>query len=300
MLRGRTESAAKISRHDGAVDRRHFQRRLEEACRQDSVQNPPRSPVNLDGIANGLRPWFTKFAGSVNDARWLRPVEEVYTWCAANERYLRQERSLARVGLVYSQQTAWFAGGDRGGRDLEDAANGWYHALIEARVPFEMVHDRLLDAAHLSQFKTLILPSIAALSDAQCAQLRAFVERGGGLVATHETSLYDEWGVRRESNPSGVRPSRDAERFFDSSTTRCPGIRCSRGSKNPWCHALEVAAWRCSTCRRIPGLQKTPRTDIPQVFLADGRRGGGVFPIRHRPYVLGVSTRSSSCCATPS
>src|SRR5207248_7736569 len=37
----------------------------------------------------------------------------------------------------------------------------------------------------------------AALSDEQCRQLRAFVERGGGLVATFETSLCDESGARR-------------------------------------------------------------------------------------------------------
>ena len=42
-----------------------------------------------------------------------------------------------------------------------------------------------------------LLPNIAALSDAQCAQIRAFVERGGSLVATYETSLYNEWGDRR-------------------------------------------------------------------------------------------------------
>ena len=61
-----------------------------------------------------------------------------------------------------------------------------------------MVHDRLLDAAHLEPFKTLILPNIAALSSAQCAQLKDFVDRGGSLIATFETSLYDEWGKRRE------------------------------------------------------------------------------------------------------
>ena len=60
-----------------------------------------------------------------------------------------------------------------------------------------MVHDRLLNAEHTDQFKLLILPNIAALSDQQCGQLRAYVQRGGSIVATHETSLYDEWGVRR-------------------------------------------------------------------------------------------------------
>jgi hypothetical protein len=60
-----------------------------------------------------------------------------------------------------------------------------------------MVHDRLLDEAHLARLKTLILPNIAALSDAQCRQLRAFVGRGGGLVATYETSLHDDRGARR-------------------------------------------------------------------------------------------------------
>jgi hypothetical protein len=62
-----------------------------------------------------------------------------------------------------------------------------------------MVHDRLLDAAHLAQFKTLILPNIAALSDPQCQQIREFVERGGSIVATYETSLYDEFGRKRKN-----------------------------------------------------------------------------------------------------
>jgi hypothetical protein len=73
-----------------------------------------------------------------------------------------------------------------------------YHALIEARVPFEMVNDQLLDADRLRPFKLLILPNVAALSEAQCEQLRQFVRRGGSLIATFETSLYDEEGQRRK------------------------------------------------------------------------------------------------------
>ena len=64
-------------------------------------------------------------------------------------------------------------------------------------MPFEMVHDGCSMRTTWTSSRLLILPNIAALSTAQCAQLREYVRRGGSIVATHETSLYDEWGVRR-------------------------------------------------------------------------------------------------------
>jgi hypothetical protein len=166
---------------------------------KDSVQSGPEIRLwVLDGIANDLRPWFTKFGGTLYDRRWLPVVENIYTWHYKNERYLRNEEPLARVGMVYSQQTSHFYGGEKARAKVEDHTLGYYHALIESRIPFEMVHDGLLDQAHVDKFKVLIFPNIAALSDAQCDQIRAFVERGGSIVATYETSLYDEWGVRRQ------------------------------------------------------------------------------------------------------
>jgi len=173
---------------------------LEEPYRwKDSVQTGEEIRVWMaDGVANGLRPWFTKFSGTLYDERWLKPVEEFYRWHHGAERYLRNTEPLARVAMVYSQQTAWFYGGQQAGRKVEDHTEGFYHALIEARVPFEMVHDRRLQPEGLARFKTLILPNIAALSAAQCEQLRDFVKRGGSLVATLETSLYDEWGAPRK------------------------------------------------------------------------------------------------------
>jgi hypothetical protein len=172
---------------------------VEESYRwKDSVQSEPEIRLwALDGIANGLRPWFTKFAGVLRDKRWLPVVEQVYTWAWRNERYLRNTAPLARVGMVYSQQTAHYYGGERARAKVEDHTLGFYQALIEARIPFEMVHDELLDADRLAAFKVLVLPNIAATSDRQCGQIRDFVRRGGGVVATYETSLYEERGVRR-------------------------------------------------------------------------------------------------------
>jgi hypothetical protein len=172
---------------------------LEEKYRwKDSVQNGDEIRLWVaDGIAQDLRPWFTKFDAKLIDKRWVPVVEEIYQWHFANQAYFRNQRSLARVGLVYSQQTATFYGGEDAHAKVEDAGLGFYEALVEARIPFQMVHDRMLDAEHISQYRTLILPNIAALSTAQCQQIHEFVERGGSVVATFETSLYDEWGVRR-------------------------------------------------------------------------------------------------------
>jgi hypothetical protein len=172
---------------------------VEEPYRwKDSVQSGDEIRLwVVDGIAHNLRPWFTKFNGKVIDKRWMKVVEDLYGWHYRNERYLRNERSLARVAIVYSQQTATFYGGEQARARVEDHALGFYQALVEARAPFDMVHDLLLDAERLSQYRTLILPNIAALSSEQCRRLVSFVEGGGNLIATHETSLYDEWGARR-------------------------------------------------------------------------------------------------------
>jgi hypothetical protein len=165
---------------------------------KDSVQNGDEIRLWVaDGVAQGLRPWFIKFNAKPEDRRWLPVVKEMFAWHYANEKYLRNLRPLAQVGLVYSQQSALFYGGEQAREKIEEPGLGFYQALVEARIPFEMVHDRCLDDEHLAPFRTLILPNIAALSDAQCASLRAFVERGGGLVATYQTSLFDECGVQR-------------------------------------------------------------------------------------------------------
>ena len=168
------KNAQGVSRHHGPqADRRHLQRRrggalpLEgfgaERTRKSACGCWTASPT---ACGRGSR----NSPGTLHDRRWLPVVEELYDWHYRNERYLRNEEPLARVAMVYSQQTAQFYGGAQARQKVEDHTLGYYQALIEARIPFEMVHDRLLDAEHIGRFKALILPNIAALSDAQCAR----------------------------------------------------------------------------------------------------------------------------------
>ncbi len=172
---------------------------LEEPYRwKDSVQSEPEIRLWVaEGTANGMRPWVTKFSGVLYDKRWLPMVERIYQWHFDHERYLRNEAPLARVALLYSEQTATFHPGAAQGDRFEDHMLGMYHALTEARVPFEMVHEAFLTPDRLDRFKLLVLADAAALSDAQCRAIREYVNRGGSVLATFATSLYDELGERR-------------------------------------------------------------------------------------------------------
>ncbi|HMF73752.1 MAG TPA: alpha-amylase family protein [Flavitalea sp.] len=172
---------------------------VEEEYRwKDSVQTEAELRIWVaEGVANGLLPCFVKFGAVLYDKRWLDVVSNMYQAYYRAEKYLRNTECLARVGLVYSEQTDRKYGGKPWQEKNRDHEPGMYHALVEGRVPFEMVNDQLLDADHLKPYKLLILPNIAALSDQQCDQLRKFVKQGGSLVATFETSLYDEEGKQR-------------------------------------------------------------------------------------------------------
>ena len=171
---------------------------VEEQYRwKDSVQTDAEIRVWVaEGVANGMRPWFTKFSGVLYDRRWLSTVDKIYQHLYSNEKYLRNIYPLARVGMVFSEQNLNY-GNKTWQQRNSDHASGMYHALVENRIPFEMVNTRLLDPEHLKPFRLLVLPNIATLSDSQCDQLRQFVQRGGSLVATFETSLYDEMGNQR-------------------------------------------------------------------------------------------------------
>ena len=68
-------------------------------------------------------------------------------------------------------------------------------ALIQAKVPFDIVFDDNLK--DLSKYRVLALPDQECLSVEQISLIRDFVKRGGGLVATGQSSLYTPWRLRR-------------------------------------------------------------------------------------------------------
>jgi Hypothetical glycosyl hydrolase 6/Beta-galactosidase trimerisation domain len=275
----------------------------------NSVKNPQETRLWVqDGVANGLRPWFNMISGSVHDKRGLKVIEELYVWHHKWERYFRNTEPIARTGLVYSQQTAQFhAGPERAERLVEEPIDGMYQALIEARIPFEMVHDKMLDAAGIGKYKLLLLPNIAALSDLQCEQLRDYVKRGGSLVATYETSLYDEQGNQRDNfGLSDLFGASYVTHVNTKTVVQNTYLRVERdmpgAASSPLLRGMEDAeflmggTWQLTTrphagnahppLTRIPAIANLPmektfwtleKTDEPEVYLQEFGKGRVVY-----------------------
>ncbi len=151
----------------------------------------------VNGIAGGIQPWWHMISAYHEDRRMYHSPEPVFKWHKANEEYLINRRPIATVGVVWSQQNMDFYGHDDAEELVELPWRGMTQAMIRARIPYLPVHadDIARDA---NQFSVIVLPNLAVMTDEHINSIKRFVDRGGSLIATGDSSLF---------NPSGdVRP----------------------------------------------------------------------------------------------
>ena len=150
----------------------------------------------LTGLAGGAASAVALNGDPTLDRRAAEIAPPVMTWQHTNAAALAGRWPLGRVGLVWSASSA-----ERYGRAqsavLSDAPyRGMVAALVRNHLPYQTIDAQDL-TGDLSAFSLLILPNVAAMSDAEAASVRAFVRAGGALIATNETSLYDQSGEPR-------------------------------------------------------------------------------------------------------
>ena len=150
----------------------------------------------LEGFAGTIQPWWHHIGAYHEDRRQYRTVEPINCWHEAHEEYLVRREPIASVGIVWSRQNTDYYGRDNPEELVELPFRGMLNALVRARIPYLPVH-----ADHVERdgprLSVLILPNLAAMSESQCLAVRQFVERGGSLIATGQTSLYNQWGEPR-------------------------------------------------------------------------------------------------------
>ncbi|MGE5522181.1 MAG: beta-galactosidase trimerization domain-containing protein [Rhodospirillaceae bacterium] len=159
------------------------------------------------------RPWIAQqFASGVNtwlhinggysdlfDRRGLEPMRDVMKRLERWAAYSDGAISGARVALVFSRHTQDNYGGGQPHARYLDFIRGWYCALQEAHIPFDVISDKVLTRERLQRYKTVVVSNLACVSDELAAALEAYAADGGAIVASFDAGAYTLDGVTRRT-----------------------------------------------------------------------------------------------------
>jgi hypothetical protein len=212
--------------------------------------------------------WLGLEQGFRDDRRWQAPGRDFLSWHAANDAHFHNKRSLSSVAVVVSPRSvnAYKAPYTE---DRTDHLEGIYAALVEARIPFDFVHEQDLTQQRLSPYAVLILPNMALMSDAQAAAVRLYAEHGGSVLATFQTGLFDETGHARKDfalgELFGIRKAGEPEQADGTSHQSMGGIHLQyirqRGSLT---EGFEETTWIAGPVWRQP---IAPHRDAGMTFI---------------------------------
>jgi len=110
--------------------------------------------------------------------------------------WLTSKQPEAWAAMLMSDNTRNFYGRSAGRVEERYMANvlGTFRAFQEEHLPVTVINDWNLNSADLAKYKVLVLPNAACLDAHQTAAIEQFVANGGGLVASLDTSLFNEFG----------------------------------------------------------------------------------------------------------
>lgn len=151
---------------------------------------------SANGFAGGIQPWWHHIGAHHEDRRQYETAPAIFQWHEKNQDVLFDRTPVADVAVVWSSDNTDFFGRDQAEQRTVSPYRGAITALVQAGLTYVPVHAEDVRAA-IGRFSVLLLPNVGAMSEDQVAAVQEFHAAGGAVVATGETSLYDEDGQRR-------------------------------------------------------------------------------------------------------
>lgn len=158
---------------------------------------------------SGSNYWIAVFPDDINQPE-MKTISEFGDFIRKNPDPFHNTQSMSNIALCWSTKSAEMYTGSSvpltdftaqiNGKEIGDLHaefNGFYKALSKSHVPFDVIDDYEFDL--LKKYNLVIFPNSACLSNDDCEKIREFVKQGGNIVASFETSLYDENGKQREN-----------------------------------------------------------------------------------------------------
>lgn len=151
-------------------------------------------------IANGANPMINLSGGPPavhEDKRGFKAPQEVFDFYTKHKKYYEGDGSMAKVAIVYSQSSLVYYGREQAFRKYVACLRGFERALLDRHIAFDLISmsDLKKKGRHYEQ---IILPNAACMSEEDCLNVRQYVKDGGILLATAHTSLFDEFGEKRD------------------------------------------------------------------------------------------------------
>jgi hypothetical protein len=130
----------------------------------------------------------------------VRGLKAVFDFAQSNAELLRSASPMPQVGILTGAQTIkWYENSYFVPQAYKNYYYGTWQLLKDMGYDAEPFLDYEMTAERLAKYKLVYVPNAACLSEAQGSSLASYVESGGTLVATHLTSLADEFGRRRRN-----------------------------------------------------------------------------------------------------
>ncbi|MFH1023532.1 MAG: hypothetical protein V1809_09095 [Planctomycetota bacterium] len=261
-------------------------------------------------VAHGANPWFLIFKHALK-------TEGVRTALRFN-RFIRDHRdalengeSLATAAVIHSPLNVTLAGTVKGGSGDDVAKReggaakiavprhgdefiGVCAAFARSGHPFDVLEEsNLMETGIPPRIRLLVLPGVGAMADPVAEVLRKFVAGGGRILATFDSSLFDEEGRRRDdyaladvfgaradgplAGPSRLDYVNAAGRNFLTRGVGQPVLPCSEY----WWHiraasgAVPLLHYHEKMPRRYASL--TPASGRPAAIANSFGRGKAVF-----------------------
>ncbi len=175
----------------------------------------PKPEVRLlyaETIANGANPSFGFRYGFKPEVQpELESLRELNLFLRRNSQYYLKTESMAKIALMWSMQTMNFHRAvdvpeeDFTRRMKTEAVGnptkagfGFYEMLFRSHIPFDVIDEPVLAESKVDRYDVLVFPNSTCLSKEDVESVRKYVERGGSILATFETSLCDEYGEKQE------------------------------------------------------------------------------------------------------
>ena len=129
--------------------------------------------------------------GLGEDRRFEKIGRDYFHWTAKHDAHWVNKRTIANIGVVMGQRTQLFY---KPPHDvtMPQYMDGMYYALLEGRFLFDFVHE---DRLQLERMKTILGSDSAQHRAAERRAMPAVARlrnKGGSLLATFETSMYNE------------------------------------------------------------------------------------------------------------